>query len=198
MCKALFLLIFFIPWTATYAGDLYKWKDKNGRIHITEHLPDEADAVSSNTDPFVNKINVQPPFIETENNEIVNNNLEYINKINKDLDIAISNGQNKYDSCMRELNRENFTNSVGDIIAKAARKSQCEIYLLKRQYNSEETNIKENNTKHKTQDGIFDQYGVFYTPSGNDFINTKTGSLIIHQGGNNYLDTKTGKIVIGH
>lgn len=46
--------------------------------------------------------------------------------------------------------------------------------------------------------GMTDQNGVFYAPAGNNYINTRTGSVVIPQGGKTYLDTRTGTIMHGN
>jgi len=46
--------------------------------------------------------------------------------------------------------------------------------------------------------GMTDQHGVFYAPAGNNYVNTRTGSVVIPQGGKTYLDTQTGRIMHGN
>lgn len=230
------LLVFFVIlllYSSLYAEEFYKWKDKNGKVHITDYLPDGVEIMNDNKAASFNKIKSNTFSNQNHNNA---KNLQeniYRSKsenIKNNLDSKITDAKNKYDFCVKDMNSRMTPKSPEAKSEHRQRKKMCDslykeyAYLLtltsdnefidqkiealskiksitpKRvDSKSQYTNSPPPHVIPPPQHGVTDQYGVFYAPTGNgNFVNTRTGASIIHQGGSTYLNTRTGKTMLGH
>ncbi|GAB1409903.1 hypothetical protein MASR1M90_10570 [Desulfovibrionales bacterium] len=210
--KSIFGMILAIVMTTyTYGGGFYKWRDANGKLHITNRPPDDVSTVEEETDARINKIqigNLNFGFIEAEQGGKRDTDTTLNDIIHKlESEIRYLESRKRMDPSMepaglrRDIRRKEEQLHELRLLQSGASKEDIALSRMQNEIESDQNSkfISKSQTMiNLPLHGMTDQYGVFYAPAGNNnYLNTKTGSLIIHQGGNTYLDSQTGRIMHG-
>jgi len=209
---------------SAHAAGFYKWRDANGVMHITDHPPDEAVEVEVDSETRINKspmgdlgfgsqiqVEEQGHLQGQVQGQVAKEDKALQNTINNlESEISYLESQKRMDPSMeRDGLRSDIRRKqdmLHDLYLERSGVSKEEIMLRKMQKKARAaqaansipqspTNIV---TPPQPRHGMTDQHGVFYAPAGNNYVNTRSGSVIIPQGGNTYLDTQTGRIMHGN
>jgi hypothetical protein len=194
------------------AGGFYKWRDANGVIRITDYPPDEAVEAEVDSGTHINKaatdnrglgsriqIQDQGHLQGHSQGQVPGENSDLHSKIrNLESEISYLESQKRMDPSMErkglrsDIRRKQET--LHDLYLERSGVPKEEIRLRKMQKQAQAAQGAVSIPRH----GMTDQHGVFYAPAGNNYVNTRTGSVVIPQGGKTYLDTRTGTIMHGN
>ena len=215
MIRVLGILLVVAMCSSAYAGGFYKWKDENGKVHITDYLPDGVDVISGDSGMSVNK--VSGPNIPGASDQ----GAGYASSAapaqetdsDKELDAEIAAAKNKYDSCMRNIQGD-FSNDLVKNFEIVVKRKECQRYmdiyenLLYSKHNAQKISGSggsgsSSSKKHvaPTQHVASPQQNITPPPS-HMFVNPhggatdQYGTYYAPSGAGNMVNTKTGSQVI--
>jgi hypothetical protein len=218
--RKIFGLLLFVSLTCcpAHAAGFYKWRDANGVMHITDHPPDEAVEAEVDSETRINKSPMGDlgfgSQVQVQEQGHLHGKGAYESKAlqdtinNLESEISYLESQKRMDPSMERGGLRNDIRRkqemLHDLYLERSGVSKEEIVLRKMQKNARAAQTANSIPQSPTsvvappRHGMTDQNGVFYAPAGNNYINTRTGSVVIPQGGKTYLDTRTGTIMHGN
>lgn len=133
MIKFLAIFVFLVLCSTSYSGGFYKWKDENGKVHITDYLPEGVETIEDKTKTSVNKVKMNTvPIQQSNNSNNLNNEFHRSENQNKNynLDSEVIVAKNKYDFCMKDLSSRMTPRSDKSHAEHLERKKKCNDFYI--------------------------------------------------------------------
>lgn len=114
----------------SYAGGFYKWVDENGKVHITDYLPDGVEVISGDKGMAVNKVSGPniPDAAGREGGHASGDVQGHDGASDRELDAEIAAAKDRYDSCMRNVKGDMGNDLVKNYDIMVKRK-ECQRYM---------------------------------------------------------------------